>query len=72
MAAIEMLSVVALLENLPAERLVRGQVGTVVESWEPGVWEVEFCDVHGRTYAMVALKTEQLMLLHHEPAHQAA
>jgi hypothetical protein len=72
MAAIEMLSVVALLENLPAEGLVRGQVGTVVESWAPGVWEVEFCDVHGRTYAMVALKTEQLMLLHHEPAHQAA
>lgn len=72
MAAIEMLSVVALLENVPAEGLVRGQVGTVVESWAPGVWEVEFSDVHGKAYAMVALKTEQLMLLHHEPTHQAA
>jgi hypothetical protein len=37
-----------------------------------GVWEVEFRDAQGRTYAMVALKTEQLMLLHHEPIHQAA
>jgi hypothetical protein len=51
---------------------VRGQVGTVVEGWAPGVFEVEFSDDGGRTYAMVALKAEQLMRLHHEPVHQAA
>jgi len=28
--------------------LVRGQVGTIVESWAPGVYEVEFCDDNGR------------------------
>jgi hypothetical protein len=67
-----MLSVVAMLEDLPEEGLVRGQFGTVVESWAPGVYEVEFCDDTGRTYAMVALKAEQLMQLHHEPVHQAA
>ncbi len=72
MASIETLTVVALLEDLPAEGLVRGQVGTVVENWAPGVYEVEFCDDKGRSYAMVALKAEQLMRLHHEPAHQAA
>jgi len=72
MADIKMHSVVALLEDLPAEGLVRGQVGTVVETWTPGVYEVEFCDDSGRTYAMVALKAEQLMRLHHEPIHQAA
>ncbi|MCS6954423.1 MAG: DUF4926 domain-containing protein [Bryobacteraceae bacterium] len=49
-------SVVALLEDLPKHCLVRGQVGTVVESWAPGVYEVEFSDDQGRTYAMVALK----------------
>ncbi|MGC8884860.1 MAG: DUF4926 domain-containing protein [Bryobacteraceae bacterium] len=65
-------SVVALLEDLPEHGLVRGQVGTVVESWAPGVYEVEFSDDQGRTYAMVALKAEQLMRLHHEPVHQAA
>ncbi len=69
---IEMHSVVALLEDLPKEGLVRGQVGTVVEEWTPGVYEVEFADDKGRTYAMVALKPEQLMRLHHEPVHQAA
>jgi len=69
---IEMHSVVALLEDLPGEGLVRGQVGTVVENWAPGVYEVEFADDNGRTYAMVALKAEQLMRLHHEPVHEAA
>jgi hypothetical protein len=72
MQDLELHSVVALLHDLPAERLVRGQVGAVVETWSRGVYEVEFCDDQGRTYAMVALKGEELMLLHHEPAHQAA
>ena len=71
MTGVGMHSVVALLEDLP-EGLVRGQVGTVVENWAPGVYEVEFADDAGRTYAMVALKTEQLIRLHHEPVHQAA
>ena len=72
MADTDMLSVVALLEDLPEEGLVRGQVGTVVENLAPGVYEVEFCDESGKTYAMASLKTEQLMRLHHEPVHQAA
>jgi hypothetical protein len=70
MADIELLSVVALIEDLPEEGLVRGQVGTVVENWAPGVSEIEFCDDTGRAYAMVALKAEQLMRLHYEPAHE--
>jgi hypothetical protein len=72
MMGVEIHSVVALLEDLPEESLVRGQVGTVLESWAPGVYEVEFADDSGRAYAMVALKAEQLMRLHHEPVHQAA
>ena len=72
MTGIEMHSVVALLEDLPEAGLVRGQVGTVVETWAPGVHEIEFADDNGRTYAMAALKAEQLMQLHHQPVHQAA
>jgi len=64
--------VVALLEDLPEEGLVRGQVGAVVGNWDLGVYEVEFCDDHGRTYAMAALKAEQLIRLHHEPLHGPA
>lgn len=72
MTGIEMHSVVALLEDLPAEGLVRGQIGAVVANWAPGVYEVEFCDDQGKTYAMVALKDEQLMRLHSQPVNRAA
>lgn len=56
--------VVALLEDVPEHNLKRGQVGTLVEEWEPGVFEVEFADPNGVTYALVALRVEQLMVLH--------
>jgi hypothetical protein len=72
MTDIEMHSVVALLENVPGEQMVRGQVGTIVGYWAPGVYEVEFSDNHGRTYALVTLRAEQLLVLHLESAHQAA
>jgi hypothetical protein len=69
---IELLSVVALLEDLPAQGLVRGQVGTVIENLSPDVYEVEFSDDIGRAYGMVALKANQLLRLHHEPVRQTA
>ena len=69
MTGIDIHSVVALLEDLPDEGLVRGQVGTVGENWAAGVYEVEFADDSGRAYAMIALRAEQLMRLHQEPGH---
>ncbi len=68
---IELLDVVALTEDLPQRGLQRGQVGTVVEILSPGVFEVEFSDDEGRTYAMLALRAEQLMVLHYQPAKAA-
>jgi hypothetical protein len=70
MAEIELLSVVALLEDIPDKELVRGQVGTVVEALAPGVFEVEFSDDSGQTYATRAVRVDKLMRLHHEPSHQ--
>jgi hypothetical protein len=67
MADIDLHSVVALVDELPQVGLVRGQVGTVVETWAPDVFEVEFADDHGKPYAMVALKADQLIRLHYEP-----
>lgn len=64
--------VIALLEDLPQHNLKRGQVGTIVEEWEPGVFEVEFADTHGVAYAMVALRADQIMLLRWQPAEQSA
>ena len=71
-AAINVLDVVALLVDMPEHGLVRGQVGTVVERLDDGVFEVEFSDDEGRAYASLALRADQLLPLHHEPSHQAA
>ena len=46
--------VVAILEDQPTKGLVRGQVGTVVETLAPGVFEVEFSDKSYRTMALIA------------------
>ena len=65
---IQLLDVVALTEDLPENRLWRGQVGTVVDILADGaVFEVEFCDRDGRTYASLGLRPDQIMLLHYEP-----
>jgi hypothetical protein len=64
---IRLLDVVALTEDLPPHKVYRGQVGTVVEPLAPGVFEIEFSDDDGRTYASLALRADQLMVLHHQP-----
>ena len=63
----KLLDVVALLDDLPELKLYRGQVGTIVEEYEPGNFEVEFSDTMGCAYAIETLQENQLMLLHHEP-----
>jgi hypothetical protein len=72
MGEFELLSVVALLEDSKDHKLLRGQVRTVVERLAPGVYEVEFSDDEGRTYASVSLRADPLLPLHHETSHQAA
>ena len=69
---VDILDVVALTEDLPERDLYRGQVGTVVEILEPGVFEVEFSNDEGRAYASVALKAEQLLVLHYEPVEASS
>ncbi len=64
MDEIKLLDVVALIEDLGAEGLRRGEVGTVVEKWADGVFEVEFSDNSGKAYAFAALRPDQLMKLH--------
>jgi hypothetical protein len=64
---IKLLDVVALTQDLPNHGLSMGQVGTVVEVLAPDVFEVEFSDNEGRTFAELALKADQLLALHYEP-----
>lgn len=69
---IQLLDVVALTEDLPARNLNRGQVGTVVELLDEGVFEVEFSDNQGRTYAMLTVPETKLMVLYHQPVQVAS
>ena len=64
MDEIKVLDVVALTENLQSEGLRRGEVGTVVEKWNDGVFEIEFSDDTGKAYAFAAVPGEKLMKLY--------
>ena len=69
--SIRLLDVVALTEDLPKHGLVRGQVGTIVESLGPDVYEVEFSDDDGHTYATLGVRADQFMVLHNRPEQLA-
>ena len=61
------LDVVALLADLPAARLARGQVGTVVELPDATTALVEFSDDNGRAYAIAPCPRDDLLVLHYVP-----
>ena len=64
---IKLLDVVALTQEIPDHKLLLGQVGIVIEILSSNVYEVEFSDNHGHTFAELALHVDQLLVLHYEP-----
>jgi hypothetical protein len=68
---LKLLDVVAVIEDAPEYDLVRGQIGTIVEVFEPGEYLIEFSDTNGEMYALVSLRADQLMLLRKKPARAA-
>ncbi len=72
--------VVALLEATPTKHfesgepilLRRGQIGTVVMTYEDGACDVEFADRNGRAYTLLTLLPDKLWVLHETPEHIAA
>lgn len=77
---LHMHDVVALLEDTPATHfesgrpltLRRGQIGTIVMTYDDGALEVEFADLDGRAFAILPLQPGRLMLLHNAPDYAAA
>jgi hypothetical protein len=61
------LDVVALLTDLPEQRLARGQVGTIVELLDRKTLLVEFSDDQGRAYAVAPCPWTDLLVLHYVP-----
>jgi hypothetical protein len=62
---IKILDPVAITEDLPDHGLRRGEVGTVVEVWKDGAYEVEFSDETGQAYAFIALAADKLIPLYY-------
>jgi hypothetical protein len=55
---------IALLDDLPAHKLVRGQVGVIKQRTGLGVYEVTFTDANSAVYTQVTLHATQMLLLH--------
>ena len=72
---IHMHDVVALIEDTLAEHfetgqplwLHRGQVGTVVMTYDGSAFEVEFAGQDGRAYALLRIPAQKLMVLRDVP-----
>jgi hypothetical protein len=58
---------VALLQDIPASKLSRGQVGTVVDTLDNNKYLIEFSDDEGRAYAIEPLSAAHLLRLQYEP-----
>lgn len=63
---IKELDIVALLKEIPKEKLVFGQVGTVVHKYDEFNFEVEFTDTNGETISEITLNAKDLLLLHYK------
>ena len=59
-------------ESGSALLLRRGQVGTVVMTYDGKAFEVEFAGKDGRAYALLPVPVEKLIVLHEEPEFAAA
>ena len=71
--------IVALLEDVPTRHfdtgapltLRRGQIGTVVMTYDGSAFDLEFPDAKGRAFAMLPISADKLILLHDAPATAA-
>ena len=59
----ELLDVVELLVDLPESQLQAGAQGTIVEVYDDCAYEVEFSNSQGETQALLALKSEQFVVV---------
>jgi hypothetical protein len=77
---IRMHDIVALLEDTPAQHFLtgeplllrRGQIGTVVMTYDGAAFDVEFSGRDGQAYSVLPVKASTLMVLHDNPEGVAA
>lgn len=62
----KILDIIALLTDIPEKKLIKGQVGTIVEYLDIGIYEVEFCNKQGETITVLPINEKSMLLLHYE------
>lgn len=67
MEAFSLLDTVVVSTDMPAEKLRKGSLGTIVETFDDASYLVEFADSEGVTYGMPVLTANQLIKVHQEP-----
>lgn len=55
--------IVELLIDIPAKNLFVGMQGTIVEQYEPEIFEIEFSDEKGQTLSLCTLKSSQFFVV---------
>lgn len=60
---LSLLETVVLQRDLPEKHLCRGDIGAIVEIYEPDGIEVEFVTGSGETQALVTLKPDDVRLV---------
>lgn len=63
----QLLDVVAILNDLPHEKLRKGSLGTIVEVFDNNTYLVEFADLNGVSYAMPVLSESSILKIYQEP-----
>jgi Domain of unknown function (DUF4926) len=58
--------VVAVLADVRAAKVLRGQVGTVVDVLPDNTMSIEFADDNARAYAITPVKMAKLLVLQYE------
>ncbi len=62
----KILDIIALLTDIPEKKLIKGQVGTIVEYLYNNIYEVEFCNKQGETISVLPIDENSMLLLHYE------
>lgn len=59
----ELFDVIELLADIPERNLKKGEQGAIIEDYQDGVYEVEFCNNYGETIALCAIPQDKFIVV---------
>ena len=59
----ELFDVIELLTDIPERNLKKGEQGAIIEDYQDGVYEIEFCNNYGETIALCPIPQSKFMVV---------